>query len=79
MFCHRRSLSAAASGREILLLLVTLGSLITQPSDPFALWIRDLRRHDRAWAEADYHTHRLGSVIINYHNIFIIAYNYVNI
>lgn len=48
VFCHRRSLSATASGRECVLLLVTLGSFITEPKEPFTRWIRDLRRHERA-------------------------------
>jgi len=53
VLCHRRSLSATASGIEGLLLLMTLGSLITEPRDPLTRWIRDLRRQDRAWGETD--------------------------
>lgn len=50
---HRRSLSATASGREGMLLLVALGSLITEPREPFTRWIRDLRRQDRACRDTD--------------------------
>lgn len=46
VLCHRRSLSATASGREGMLPLVTLGSLITEPREPFTRWMRDLRRQE---------------------------------
>lgn len=54
VFRHRRSLSASASGREGMpLLLVTLGSVITDPKESLTRWMRDLRRQDRACRDAD--------------------------
>lgn len=54
VFRHRRSLSASASGREGMpLLLVTLDSVITDPKDPLTRRMRDLRRQDRACRDTD--------------------------
>lgn len=50
--CHRRSLSATASSREGLLPVMALGSLITEPREPFTSGIRDPRRQERAWGQA---------------------------
>ena len=51
--CHRRALSANACGSEASLLREMLGSVITEPREPFTLWIRDLSRHDCACTDTN--------------------------
>lgn len=46
VFRQRRSLSTTAPTREWTLPLVTSGSVITEPREPFTLWIRVLMRHE---------------------------------